>query len=84
MGSEEPTLYVTKDLSLAAYLRERGLPLHAARRGTHGDFEFLLEDRDGAAQRLAVDWVNSCCRAFEGRVQDLKALLRSGHRSGRT
>ncbi len=75
--------YVTRNLSLAAYLSEfGGLPLRKGGRTPGGDFEFVLEDPSGRGESLAVQWVNSCCRRFEDRVLALKTLLRSGGSGG--
>lgn len=71
--------YVTSDLSLAAYLQERGLKLLGGNKGgAGGAWEFVLADPEGKAEDLAVDWVNSCCRSFESRVRSNKSLLHSG------
>jgi hypothetical protein len=71
--------YVTSDLSLAAYLQERGLTLLGGNKGgAGGAWEFVLADPEGKAHDLAVDWTNSCCRSFESRVRSLKSLLHSG------
>lgn len=68
--------FVTRDLSLAAYLAEHGLVLRRARRNPKSrDFEFVLEDPDGRAEDLAVEWSGSCCRQFEARVKSIKALM---------
>ena len=68
--------YRTRDISLAAYLAERGLTMISARRNpTSGHFEFALEDPEDQAEGLAVEWSNSCCRRHEQRIMSNKALL---------
>jgi hypothetical protein len=76
--------FVTRDLSLAAYLMKvGGLKLDKGGRGDHGDFEFILQDPEGRAEALQVQWAQSCCREFEQQVMALKSLLRSQRGNGR-
>lgn len=85
-GTSAGTDFVTSDLSLAAYLAERGLDLRMADTHRSGDFRFVLDDRSGQAQRLSVNWSNSCCRKHEARLRSLKSLVfsgRNGRRNGR-
>ncbi len=72
--------YVTRNLSLAAYLQEiGGLQVRkAGRNPTTGDFEFVLDDPAGIADEMAVKWSNSSERRFEQAVIALKVLMRSG------
>ena len=75
--------FVTRDLSLAAYLSEHGLPLRFAGRDakTH-DFQFVLEDPRGQAEGMKVDWHNSCCRRQIAAEKSVKTIMRSGAQSG--
>lgn len=76
--------FVTSDLSLAAYLMKvGGLRLIKGGRGDHGDFEFIIEDPEGKAEALQVDWAQSCCREFEQQVISLKSLMRGKRGRGR-
>lgn len=77
--------YVTRNLSLAAYLQEcGGLNVRKAGRNPQtGDFEFVLDDSGGTADTLAVAWANSSERRFEQAVMALKVLMRSGATNGR-
>ena len=76
--------FVTRDLSLAAYLiKFGGLRLLKGGRGDHGDFEFIIEDLEGKGEGLQVDWAQSCCREFETQVTALKSLMRSQRGRGR-
>lgn len=74
--------YVTNDLSLAAYLSERGYTLRGARKDARGQYEFVMDDRDGTAHKSAVEWSNSCCRKHEARLRSLKSLVHSGRPNG--
>ncbi len=75
----EPREFVTRDLSLAAFLAEHGLILRRADQDPRtGHFCFVLEDPRGESGTLKIDWSNSCCRKHESRVLSLKQLLRSG------
>jgi len=84
-GSAQPVEpFVTSDLSLASYLIEfGGLKLTKGGRGDHGDFEFIIEDPEGKAEALQVEWAQSCCRRFESQALALKSLMRSQRGAGR-
>lgn len=75
--------FVTRDLSLAAFLAERGLILRKAGKDRKtGYFHFVLEDPHGDAERLKVEWSNSCCFKHEKRLQSIKSVMRSGDGRG--
>ncbi len=73
--------FITRNLSLAAYLSEvGGLPIRTAGRNPQTrDFEFVLDDTGGKADSLSVEWASSSERRFEQAVLALKVLMRSGN-----
>lgn len=74
--------FITRDLSLAAYLAEHGLTLRMAEKDPRtGHFRFVLEDPFGDAEELKVEWSNSCCFKHEKRLLSIKAIMRSGPRT---
>ena len=78
----EATDFVTRDISLAAFLAERGLVLRKAEKDRRtGYFNFVLEDPRGEAEELKIDWSNSCCTRHEARLRSIKAVMRSGNGS---
>lgn len=80
---ESATEFVTRDLSLAAFLAERGLILRKAEKDRRtGYFCFVLEDPRGEAELLKVEWSNSCCFKHEKRLLSIKAIMRSGNGRG--
>lgn len=76
--------YRTRDLSLAGFLAENGLTLLSARRNPETrHFEFALDDPEGRAEDLAVQWSNSCCRRHENRLMSLKAMIGGKNGNGK-
>jgi hypothetical protein len=70
------TTYVTTDLSLAAFLRLRGLKLLSASKHSTGRFEFVFDD-DGTADSLSIDFANSEFAAYDANLRSLKKTLNS-------
>ena len=83
-ASSEPAIeFVTRDLSLAAFLAERGLVLRKAEKDRQtGYFRFVLEDPRGEAEELKVEWSNSCCVRHENRLRSIKSVMHSGNGRG--
>lgn len=69
---------VTNDLSLAAFLSMRGLPLTKAERGRKGIYIFAFRDRRGIAEDLKIEFANSCCAQYEAAMKRIKTILHSG------
>nr|BDD46247.1 hypothetical protein 79 [bacterium] len=67
--------YLSSDLSLAAYLSMRGLEIVRASRLPGGKFEFELNDPDGRAESLALEYVNSDFSKFDNQIRLLKKIL---------
>jgi len=71
------TEFKTSDLSLAAYLVMKGLPITKAKRMSNGRFEFILSDLNEIADTLTVEYINSDCCKFDNQVRTIKKLLYS-------
>ncbi len=70
------TTYVTSDLSLAAFLKLRGLKLVNASKTPGGKFEFVFED-NGTADSLSIDFTNSEFAVYDANLRALKKALNS-------
>jgi len=66
--------YVTTDLSLAAFLKLRGLRLLSASKHSTGRFEFVFDD-DGTADSLSIDFANSEFSSYDANLRSLKKTL---------
>ena len=75
MSSEK---YITSDLSLAAYLKLKGLVLIDFEK--KDKFNFIFDDSDGKAKEYAVEFVNSDMRRFDDEIRSLKKLLYPFHK----
>tara|TARA_R110000824_G_scaffold357024_1_gene544341 strand:- start:882 stop:1115 length:234 start_codon:yes stop_codon:yes gene_type:complete len=67
--------YSTSDLSLAAFLLMKGLKLKDAKKISSGKFNFLFDDPNDSAKKLALDFVNSEFCEFDNQVRNLKKLI---------
>ena len=70
-------IYKTSDLALAAYITMKGLKLVSASKLPSGNFNFEIEDPDGSAESLAIEYVGSDFSQFDNKVRTLKKLLYS-------
>lgn len=68
--------YTTSDLSLAAFLKLRGLKLASATKEGSGRFRFVFED-DGRADSLALDFTNGEFSAYDANLRSLKKMINS-------
>ena len=68
--------YTTTDLSLAAFLKLRGLKLLKASKTGTGRFEFIFED-NGQADSLALEFTNSEFSAYDANLRALKKMINS-------
>ena len=69
--------YETSDLALAAYLTFRGLKLISAKKLPSGRFQFVIEDDQGQADALSLEYFSSDFCRFDNQVRSLKKLLYS-------
>ena len=67
-------IYVTSDLSLAAFLLMRGLILKSAQKVT-GKFEFVFFDPDDQADQLSLSFIGSEFSVYDGYMRTLRGML---------
>ena len=80
MSSGGESQFVTNDLSLAAFLSMRGVPLSGANRDERtGIYVFRFRDRQEKCEDLKIEFANSCCAQFGAAVKRLKGILHSGN-----
>jgi hypothetical protein len=68
-------LFITSDLSLAAFLVISGLNLLNAKKSSTGKFEFIIEDPQDLAEELSVEYINSDFSKFDNTIRSIKKLL---------
>jgi hypothetical protein len=67
--------FITSDLPLAAFMVIKGLELVKAKKTGNGKFEFILEDPDGVADKLSIEYINSDFCKFDNTIRSIKKLL---------
>ncbi len=67
--------YETSDLALAGYLTLKGLKLLSAQKTSTGRFRFIIDDSDGRAESLAIDFFSSEFSEYDNKIRSLKKLL---------
>ncbi len=68
-------VFITSDLPLAAYLVINNLTLQKARKMSGGKFEFVLNDPEGIAPQLSIDYINSDFCKFDNTIRSIKKIL---------
>jgi hypothetical protein len=66
--------YTTSDLAIAAFLATRGHKVDSAGRAD-GKFQFVLEDPEGAADAVALEFFGSEAARFDQHVRTLKRYI---------
>jgi len=67
--------FETSDLPLTAFLVMKGLVLITAKRINNGKFLFVLEDPEGVANKLALEYINSDFCKFDNHIRSIKKLI---------
>jgi len=67
--------YITSDIALAAYLKLCGLRLIECNRDSK--FNFVFEDPEDKAEKLALDFANSDMRRYDDEIRSLKKIIYS-------
>lgn len=70
-------MYRTSDLSIAAFLKTRGLKLTSAYKESSGKFNFEFDDPQSMANSLVVEFANSELSLFDANLRALKKMLNS-------
>jgi len=69
-------IYKTSDLSLAAFLKLRGVKLLKACKEISGKFSFEFED-NGMCDQYAIDFANSEFSSYDANLRALKKAINS-------
>jgi hypothetical protein len=68
-------VFITNDLSVAAYLLVKGYKILVAEKEQSGKFRFEIEDHDGEAARVSLQFLHSECFSYDGCVRMLRSML---------
>ena len=74
MSDDKQKVFVTHDLSLAAYLLMKGMVLQSAQKAA-GKFEFVFSDPDDAANKMSLEFIGSDFAVYDGYVRTLRGML---------
>lgn len=69
--------YTTSELSLAAYLKMKGVRLISAGKTNTGKFEFIFDDSQQVCANHFVDFLNSEFSTYDSALKSLKKMLYS-------
>lgn len=67
--------FETSDLPLTAFLVMKGLVLVTAKKISGGRFLFVLEDPDGIADKLSLEYINSDFCKFDNHIRSIKKII---------
>ncbi len=68
-------IFETSELSLAAFLIMRGLPLIKAKKNDNGRFSFEIDNSSLTAEKLALEYINGEFCKFDNHVRSLKKII---------
>lgn len=76
MSQEQPDFYQTTDMSIAAWLRAKGIRLVAVQRlpDRKREFAFTFHDPKRGCDDLALEFLNSDAYAFDTALRALKKM----------
>ena len=74
--SNNSVSYVTSDISLASFLRLRGMRLISASKDRFG-YKFAFDDNLGKCASLAVDFLNSEFPAYDTHSKNIRLLVKN-------
>jgi hypothetical protein len=73
-SNPDDRIFITHDLSLAAYLLMKGLILKSARKIV-GKFEFQFMDPDDISDALSLEFIGSDFAVYDGYIRTLRGIL---------
>jgi hypothetical protein len=73
-------LYITNDLSIAAFLLTLGYTITKAEREVSGRFHFEIQDENNTAEIDSVKFLGSECFKYDGYTRMLRNMLNSKQR----
>jgi hypothetical protein len=78
MSNSKNSVFTTNDLSVAAFLLTHGYKVTKAIKEVGGRYLFEIEDHDGRAIEVSLDFLSSECFRYDGFVRMLRNMLNSG------
>jgi len=78
MSNPTDSIFVTNDLSVAAFLLTHGYKVTKAIKEAGGRYLFEIEDHDGRASEVSLNFLSSECFRYDGFVRMLRNMLNSG------
>ncbi len=75
MSDEEPKIYTTSDIGVAAYLQLKQCKLLVCKRAETGRFHFEFDNSQGQCEQLTFEFLNSEYCKFDNNVRNLKKIL---------
>lgn len=79
MNNLKNSIFVTNDLSVAAFLLTHGYRVTKATKEVSGRYLFEIEDHDGKANDVSLSFLSSECFRYDGFVRMLRNMLNSGN-----
>ena len=69
--------YITSEISLAAYLRMKGVKLASASKSQSGKFEFIFDDKNSECANHFIDFLNGEFNTYDSHLKSLKKMIYS-------
>jgi hypothetical protein len=79
----EQNIFVTNDLSVAAYLLTKGYKILKAEKELGGKFVFEILDQDKKASETSLFFLSSECFSYDGYVRMLRSMLHVESKKGK-
>lgn len=76
-------IFITNDLSVAAYLLAKGYKICKAEKDPGGKFHFEIEDHDSKAYETSLNFLSSECFSYDGYVRMLRSMLHTDSKKNR-
>lgn len=67
--------YRTSDIAISAYLMMKGYTLVSAGKSASGKYNFLFDDPDDTAEKVALEYLNSDFSKFDNYLRNLKKII---------
>jgi hypothetical protein len=77
MSNVNDNIFVTNDLSVAAFLLTYGYKVTKAIKESGGRYLFEIDDHDGKASDISLSFLSSECFRYDGFVRMLRNMLNS-------
>ena len=67
--------YQTSDIAISAYLMMKGFKLLSAGKSSSGKYNFLFDDPNNTAEKVALEYLNSDFSKFDNYLRNLKKVI---------